>query len=384
LKKSTRRRVKKGLAIRAAALTILTMMLLAFGLGVYTFQDFIFIYHPGEDKPSTYAMSALADDKEPPALTRQTHRETPDTIHNPRTVAETYGYTLLPRTLSDNLSEAEKTLKTYKIPYSVEYVLAKEPESELLWIEYAGFSDGNGYYVNPEVEITLCVSGNKPIQAAFNGTNRIYLTFDDGPSQYTADILDTLSYYGVKATFFTLGTSIEKYPAIAADIVNRGHILACHSYSHKYNYIYASTDNLIEEVRQWEFLLQKLELWNSAKNNLYFRFPSGSVNSYTSVYLRNSMIDAMHNRGYRIFDWNIVTNDSLLSIKPADTDSYTYMQTEFLASLAMRASASDKILLLHDQVEETATLLPWLIQYLLDNGYCFGTLDQLETEYFMG
>ena len=77
-----------------------------------------------------------------------------------------------------------------------------------------------------------------------------------------------------------MGTSIEKYPDVAADIVNRGHILACHSYSHKYNYVYASVDNLIEEVRQWEILLQKLELWDAAKNNLYFRFPSGSVTPY--------------------------------------------------------------------------------------------------------
>ena len=85
-----------------------------------------------------------------------------------------------------------------------------------------------------------------------------------------------------------------------------------------------------------------------------------------------------------VFDWNVVTNDSLLSMRPEDMDSYAYMEEQFYESLALRASAPDKIVLMHDQIKETAEMLPWLIRYLLSNGYCFGTLDQIESEYLMG
>lgn len=371
--------------IRAAALTILIVLLTAFGTGVYMFRDFIFINHPGEEiKSSAYVVPAEGAVRELPSMTRQKHREMPDHIEEPHTLTETYGYTLVPRSLTENITEAEKLLQAYKIPYKIEYALAKYPAGDILWVEYAGFSDSNGYYVNHEVEVTLCVSGNKPAQAPYNGTNRVYLTFDDGPSAYTSEILDVLDYYGIRAAFFTLGTSIEKYPEVAKDIVARGHILACHSMTHQYEYIYASADNLIEETRQWESQLEKLGLLDDVQNRLYFRFPGGTVNKYTTETQRAEMISAVRNRGYRVFDWNVVTNDSLLSMKPEDVTSYVYMQDQFYQSLALRASAPDKIVLMHDQVPETAEMLPWLIRYLLGNGYCFGTLDQMDYEYLMG
>ena len=385
MKKSTKRRVKKGLMIRAAALTIFTVLLAVFGAGVYVFRDFIFINHPGvEEESGVYVVPAAEAAKELPAMTRQKHRELPDQIDAPHTLQETYGYTLVPRTMSENITEAEKLLQTYKIPYTVEYILAKKPAGDILWVEYAGFSDSNGFYINHEVEVTLGVSGNKPAQSPYNGTNRVYLTFDDGPSEYTAEILDILDYYGIQAAFFTLGTSIEKYPEIAVDIVERGHILACHSMTHKYEYIYGSVDNLIDETRQWEGQLEKLGLLDEVRNRLYFRFPGGTVNKYTTENQRTDMINAVRNRGYRVFDWNVVTNDSLLSLKPEDVTSTAYMQEEFYKSLALRASAPDKIVLMHDPIQETAQMLPWLIRYLLGNGYCFGNLDQIEAEYIMG
>lgn len=385
MKKSTRRRVKKGLTIRAAALTILIVLLTAFASGVYAFREFIFINRPGEKTESAvYVFPAPAVARELPSLIRQKHREMPDYIDEPHTLTETYGYTLIPRTMSENVTEAEKMLNAYNVPYTIEYALAKYPAGDILWMEYAGFSDSNGYYVNPEVEVTLCVSGNKPTQTPYNGKNRIYLTFDDGPSAYTMEILDILDYYGIQAAFFTMGKSIEKYPDVAAEIVERGHILACHTMTHEYEYIYESVDNMIGEARQWEGLLEKLGLLDDVANRLYFRFPGGTVNKYTTPSERNAMIQAVQGRGYRVFDWNVVTNDSLLSMRPEDMDSYAYMEEQFYESLALRASAPDKIVLMHDQIKETSEMLPWLIRYLLSNGYCFGTLDQIESEYLMG
>ncbi|MBE6569688.1 MAG: hypothetical protein E7658_05675 [Ruminococcaceae bacterium] len=385
MKKSTKRRVKKSLSIRAAALTILIVMLGAFGGGVYVFREFIFIQHPGEEADSAaYVIPTAQAVRELPNLTCQKHRELPDHTEEPHTITETYGYTLIPRTMSDSITEAEKLLSAYDVPYTVEYALAAYPEGDVLWVEYAGFSDSNGYYVNPAVEVTLCVSGNKPSQTPYNGKNRVYLTFDDGPSAYTPEILDVLDYYGIKAAFFTMGKSIEKYPEIAEEIVERGHILACHTMTHEYEYIYDSVENMISETRLWEGQLEKLGLLDDVAGNLYFRFPGGTVNKYTTPAEREDMIAAVRDRGYRVFDWNVVTNDSLLSIRPEDTDSHTYMREQFFESLALRASAPDKIVLMHDPIRETSEMLPWLIRYLLGNGYCFGTLDQMDHDYLMG
>lgn len=64
--------------------------------------------------------------------------------------------------------------------------------------------------------------------------HKVYLTFDDGPSNNTAQILDLLKKYQVKATFFVIGREDEESKALYQRIVAEGHTLAMHSYSHKY------------------------------------------------------------------------------------------------------------------------------------------------------
>ncbi|MDE6608589.1 MAG: polysaccharide deacetylase family protein [Lachnospiraceae bacterium] len=72
---------------------------------------------------------------------------------------------------------------------------------------------------------------------------KVYLTFDDGPSVYTGEILDILKEYDVKATFFVVGKEGEKYEELYKRIVEEGHTLGMHSYSHKYSEIYETEQN---------------------------------------------------------------------------------------------------------------------------------------------
>ena len=67
-----------------------------------------------------------------------------------------------------------------------------------------------------------------------------YLTFDDGPSNLTLPLLDVLDRYGVKATFFLVGKTGEEDRKAMREIVQRGHAIGVHSYSHDYQKIYAS------------------------------------------------------------------------------------------------------------------------------------------------
>ena len=62
--------------------------------------------------------------------------------------------------------------------------------------------------------------------------NSIALTFDDGPSAATPQLLELLSRYGVRATFFAVGCNVERHPAVAREIVAAGHDIENHSYSH--------------------------------------------------------------------------------------------------------------------------------------------------------
>ena len=73
-----------------------------------------------------------------------------------------------------------------------------------------------------------------------------YLTFDDGPSEYTGEILDILDYYDVKATFFVIyhKDMADKYKAI----VDRGHTIALHTYSHNYKKVYSSEEAFFNEI----------------------------------------------------------------------------------------------------------------------------------------
>ena len=71
---------------------------------------------------------------------------------------------------------------------------------------------------------------------------KVYLTFDDGPSDHTAEILDILKKNKVKATFFVVGKETEHAKKMYQRIILEGHTLAMHSYSHNYDQIYASVD----------------------------------------------------------------------------------------------------------------------------------------------
>ena len=106
-------------------------------------------------------------------------------------------------------------------------------------------------------------------------TRKVYLTFDDGPSIYTGEILDILSTYGVKATFFVVGAVDEAYVPMYQRIVEEGHSIGMHSYSHKYTEIYESLDGFKTDFAKIKGLIKdKIGVECSI-----YRFPGGSSNS---------------------------------------------------------------------------------------------------------
>ena len=110
-----------------------------------------------------------------------------------------------------------------------------------------------------------------------SGIRRVYLTFDDGPSANTDRILDILAQYGVKATFFVVGK--EGYADQYRRIVEDGHTLAMHSYSHRYNEVYASLDAYKADLTKLHDYLYEL----TGEDCRFVRFPGGSSNTVRTV-----------------------------------------------------------------------------------------------------
>ena len=194
--------------------------------------------------------------------------------------------------------------------------------------------------------------------------NAVYLTFDDGPSARTDEILEILDKYGVKATFFVVGANEEGDLERMQKIVASGHTLAIHSYSHDYKKIYASVEAYLEDFNQ---MFCQIYEATGVKPQI-FRFPGGSVNSY-NVGIHQQLIAEMTRRGFVYFDWNVANGDAVFSkIQPSST----------LTANALKGvgTARRAIILMHDSSAKTTTVeaLPAIIEGYLEAGYSFAAL----------
>lgn len=140
----------------------------------------------------------------------------------------------------------------------------------------------------------------------FEGKKKVYLTFDDGPSVYTEEILKILREYNVKATFFVTGSQDAKYRKWYKKIIQEGHTLGIHTYSHVYNEIYGSL-----EAFQMDFNKLRNQIYNDTGEwvNLY-RFPGGSGNKVLDWKNRQNIMNWMDSENIIYFDWNIAPEET--------------------------------------------------------------------------
>lgn len=134
---------------------------------------------------------------------------------------------------------------------------------------------------------------------------RVYLTFDDGPSKYTPEILDILDKYDVKATFFVVGQSSDYSKKMMKEIVDRGHTIAMHSYCHDYGKLYKSVDAFSEDFEKIYNLIYDA----TGVKPKYYRFPGGSSTTTAKIGMQN-FIDFLDKKGIDYFDWNAQNGDA--------------------------------------------------------------------------
>jgi len=191
---------------------------------------------------------------------------------------------------------------------------------------------------NEELQIEIL-----PNEETFQG-RKVYLTFDDGPSENTNKILDILKQNDVKATFFVVGKTDKNSVAVYKRIVNEGHTLGMHSYSHDYGEIYSSLENYVLDLKRLEDYLFQV----TGVRPKYVRFPGGSSNKVSKVDMKE-LTAYLNDNGYVYYDWN-------LSSKDAD---YSYLSSDRIVENCMSQIedySKEVIILMHDANDKKSTV----------------------------
>lgn len=193
-----------------------------------------------------------------------------------------------------------------------------------------------------------------------------YLTFDDGPSKNTDEILGILDDFNVKATFFVTGLNEEYYDLIKKEKVN-GHAIGVHTFSHDYKLIYSSKEAFFEDLE----MLQNMIVKQTGQPSTILRFPGGSSNTVSKNYsagIMKALTDIVTEKGYVYFDWNA-----------SNGDGNSNMSTTSLINTALREirGKNEVMILMHDGTgnKNTAEALPVILKSMISQGYEFQIID---------
>lgn len=201
---------------------------------------------------------------------------------------------------------------------------------------------------------------------------RVFLTFDDGPSNnVTPLILDLLKQENIKATFFELGSQVEAYPEITKRVYEEGHFIANHGYSHKYASIYASVDSVLDEYHRTEDAI-KYAIGSDRYTSKIFRFPGGSTGGKYSS-LKKEAKQVLKDQKICSIDWNCLSQDAA----GANT------KEDLIANIKSSAEGKTSVVvLMHDASGKILTYetLPDVIAYFREQGYEFKTMYDLISE----
>lgn len=186
----------------------------------------------------------------------------------------------------------------------------------------------------------------------------VYLTFDDGPSLRTLEVLDILNRYNVKGTFF-VGKKVDTLKYIMTRTHAEGHTVALHAYNHDYKVIYASSEKFF-------YYLYKIQDWvesATGEKSYLYRFPGGSSNSSSRFNpgIMTTLTREVQEEGFHYFDWNVSSGDG------SSTTTADMMVTNVIKEIKPGGSY---FVLMHDSLGHTNTVeaLPQILDYLQSIG----------------
>lgn len=192
----------------------------------------------------------------------------------------------------------------------------------------------------------------------------IYLTFDDGPYQYTEKLLGILDKYDVKATFFVTN-AYSGYQDLIKKEYRAGHTVAVHTYSHDYSKVYASDSAYWADFEKMNDIIEK----QTGKRSTMFRFPGGSSNTVSKKYstgIMSRLVKQAGEKGLTYYDWNVTSGDA------GETTSSEQVYQNIIQGVQRQDRS---IVLCHDVKSYTVNAMDKTIAWCLDHGYTFRVLS---------
>ena len=183
--------------------------------------------------------------------------------------------------------------------------------------------------------------------------NKIAITFDDGPTEFTPEFLDLLSKYDAKATFFCIGKQIEKHPEILDRIYKEGHQIGNHSYSHHKSFGFFSSKKVKKEIQKTDTLIEQI----TTKKNQYFRPPFGVTNPHIAKAIKQTK--------HKVIGWNIRSLDTVIEDENKILERIT------------KKLQSGSIILLHDTSDKSLRVLEQLLLTLQQKNFQSVTVEKL-------
>jgi peptidoglycan/xylan/chitin deacetylase (PgdA/CDA1 family) len=206
-----------------------------------------------------------------------------------------------------------------------------------------------GFYIKSQLRLPLIAveeeeSGQMRLM---HNPRKVALTFDDGPAEFTEEILGTLKSENVRATFFLIGKNIAGHEELVKRMQEEGHVIGNHSFEHGRNFDWKSSRAMKVEIEKTNAAIAAI----TGTEPLLFRPPFGVTNPNLARAIRTS--------GMKSVGWSIRSFDTLAKSE---------------AGLRKRISRQLKpgaIVLLHDRCAITAKMLPELIKTIREKGYSF-------------
>ncbi len=202
-----------------------------------------------------------------------------------------------------------------------------------------------------------------------NPKNAVYLTFDDGPSSdVTKRVLDILAENNVKATFFICNYD-QNNKALVQRMIDEGHTVGIHGYSHVYSDIYTSTTAFMENINKLKNKVKE----DTGYDAFVIRFPGGSSNTISKEYTPGIMTDLVKmvtDEDLMYLDWNVSSEDATGDNIPKST-----LVSNVVNNLEKNRS---NVVLMHDTSakQTTADALQDIIDYGKSHGYSFYAVSQ--------
>ena len=231
-------------------------------------------------------------------------------------------------------------------------------------------SDGNV----ATAQRTVVVKARELPEPIDPGPMTIYLTFDDGPSQYTAQLLDVLAKYDVKATFFVTHNHKEADEMILREHAE-GHTVAIHTYTHDYSKIYKSEKAYFDDMNRMGDIIEGL----IGERPAIIRFPGGSSNHVSKNYadgIMTKLTQDMNEMGILYYDWNVDSRDASGDSPKNSTEWWDPLVNNVISGIKNRSkNGRFSVVLQHDVKKFSVAAVEDIIKWGLENGYTFKALD---------